>query len=640
LARRFLNFDLRLSPGLAVQVTQSPVGEQPKPEVAALPADCAAQCEALERRQLDAAGMLRLGWQLGDALLPPLARRYFQNALARLQPDEGLRIRLSCEDELLDALPWELACAEPELDATREQLGSRAYLCLMPRVSFTRRVQGSRLRSAGAAGPRRLIALVCEPSDWRDPARPLQIEQELQQLREALQGVPELSLQVCEPPTQARLSELMLQGGEVFHFAGHGVFDAQGAALLLQEPTGESRRIAVDDLALRLAERGIRLALLGACQSARVDGRNGWSGIAPSLVRAGIPTVVGMQYTVFDLSALAFAKRFYQGWALNLPLDEVVQEARRAMQDVSSQTGRDFATPVLYVGTESETAPVATKPRLEPFVELLADVAAYKDVHDVLHGVSVQEFPQLELQREGFPGDARTLSAFRLHAAELRRKQRKLADVAQQGRCDAALMQQILDEFAAALDSLERALRERSPDELDAALFGFESLLASSLGKVDHRMCELALARMAEFVAELPLPKAAAEPALQELHALSAQLRHAANVHNQCQSLDRDLKLFLKTRALRPFKTTQPIWRGLLQRLEQEVAGWAESAGVQDLRDAQQRFESAMAADDDEAARIAFTELCDHFGYGFFTVDIDFKQLCAVLKQRAEAQHV
>lgn len=666
--RAYLNLDLRLSgpaPGpdgrlaFTAQVTHSPVGEQERPEAAHLPADLAARCLQLERRELDEAAMLALGWQLGAALLPPLARRYFHNALARLAPDEGLRLRLSCEDERLDALPWELACVEPELEAgleedaapealaaARSRLGRRAYLALMPRVSLARRVGGSRLRSTAAPGlaaapaGRRLIALVCEPSDWRDPARPLQIDQELAHLREALQDLPGWQLTVCEPPTQARLAELLLAGGEIFHFAGHGVFDAQGAALLLQQADGSSRRCAVDDLALRLAERGIRLALLGACQSARVDGRNGWSGIAPSLVRAGIPAVLGMQYSVYDLSGVAFARRFYAAWALGLPLDEAVQEARRAIQDASAATGRDFATPVLYLGTETlAEAAAAARPRLAPFADLLADVAAYKDVHDVLHGVSVQEFPQLELQRDGFPSDPRALNACRLHAAELRRKQRRLADVAAGGRCDAALMQRIEAEYGLALDSLDQSLRERSADALDAALFGFESLLASALGMVDHRMCELALARMAEFVAALPLPAALAEPALAELHALGAELRAAAAVHHQCQALDRELKLFLKTRAGRPFAGTRAIWQPLLQRLAQETAGWGDASVVQDLQAARQRFDDAIAAADDGQAREAFTALCDHFGYGFFTVDVDFKQLCARLQQRVEAEH-
>jgi hypothetical protein len=295
-------------------------------------------------------------------------------------------------------------------------------------------------------------------------------------------------------------------------------------------------------------------------------------------------------------------------------------------------------TPVLYLAGESVTPHTSTPFRIAPFVSLLEDVHDYKEVHDVLHTVAVQELPQLEINRAKFPDDPSTRHSYSLHANELRKKQRRLSSVAKRGRCEPTLMIEVVSDFAEALESLDKAVRQRSSDELDAALFAFEALLARALWMVDHRMCELALQRMAEFIAELPLPRASSEPALVELQQLSEQLRQAAELHNKCQSLDRDLKFFQKTRAARPFRSTQLVWRPLLARLSREIEKWPVSEVLNDLRDALQAFEMAVEAGDDNATRDSFELLCRHFGYGFFTIDTDFKQLCATLLQRANSR--
>ena len=58
---------------------------------------------------------------------------------------------------------------------------------------------------------------------------------------------------------------------------------------------------------------------------------NVWSGVAPALMRAGIPGAVAMQYEVYDDSATAFARRFYQSLAAGLSLDEAVAAGRLAI---------------------------------------------------------------------------------------------------------------------------------------------------------------------------------------------------------------------------------------------------------------------------------------------------------------------
>ncbi len=68
---------------------------------------------------------------------------------------------------------------------------------------------------------------------------------------------------------------------------------------------------------------GVQLAL-GACQTGRRDEQTVWSGVVAALMQAGIPATVAMQYTIWDDSAMAFSRHFYQALLAGLPLDQAV----------------------------------------------------------------------------------------------------------------------------------------------------------------------------------------------------------------------------------------------------------------------------------------------------------------------------
>jgi hypothetical protein len=115
---------------------------------------------------------------------------------------------------------------------------------------------------------------------------------------------------------------------------------------------GHEVDFSAQKLALSLAGRGVRFAMLGACNSSKVDQINAWTGIASALTRAGIPAVVGMQFSVFDYNAIVFSKIFYRALAAGLTVDEAVTEGRIAIATRSDDEDRDFGVPVLYLRAE------------------------------------------------------------------------------------------------------------------------------------------------------------------------------------------------------------------------------------------------------------------------------------------------
>ncbi len=104
--------------------------------------------------------------------------------------------------------------------------------------------------------------------------------------------------QVEHPTAQCRcgkpLEQAKLTAGLAFEREGHTDFVAS-------ERVGEV-----------LSNTQICQAMILACESARVGGATLLSGLAPGLVLAGVPAVIGTQFAVTDSFANAFARNFYR----------------------------------------------------------------------------------------------------------------------------------------------------------------------------------------------------------------------------------------------------------------------------------------------------------------------------------------
>lgn len=671
---QYVNLDLKLYgysrseevERFRVLVEHSEVGEQQLADEVAMPLGFREQLVRLERRAFDRdeAALAEIGIELGKMLLPPGARRFFFSSLSRLQPQQGLRLRIKCASVELDGIPWEFAFLERGIDGVDVQLGGRGFIARDTRISIARYELGSQL----AVPPRptrerwRLLAVACEPQDRRDPDNPLQTDHELSNLRDALTDVDSIEIVHCVPATRAALQDVLLDGAEIFHFAGHGEFRrAEGGArsdayLLLEQADGRSDPWEVDALAQRLANKGIRIAVLGACKSAQTDGANSWAGIAASLVRAGIPVVIGMQYTVYDASAIAFSKVLYRAWTKVSTIDEAVAEARSAIVDLGPEVGRDFATPVLYMRLANSeeldlkppvrdarpaTSPVPPAPP-RPSADLGVVVARvgvlydYKLVHDALHSARMGPYSLIQLRSTDFPGGS-TVREFGNHCRELKMRLQDIRRVAEQGRCDAALMQEIIEEFAGATASLEQALADRDSDRLEDALAAFDTLLGAQPSRVDTWMVALAqqieLGGLIEFLSGLGVDV----QALDEMRHRGERLRKSAAIHTLCQSIDNRLGVIRKAAEAQRFREIRRQWKSLSESLVRVLPDWSPD-GSERLRQYTEDLGRSVAASDEPATCAVFEEFCADFDYGFYTVDSDLKQLCGEMKEDTAAR--
>jgi len=344
-----------------VRVTGSPAGEQrhSEAEEVTIPPDLRTRLRRLERRRLDLPGMIALGEELAGLLFPPRSRLFLVRSRERLDDDEGLRIRLKMHTYALADLPWEYAyVARP--DTPPGQKGADGFLALDRRVSLVRyEVMGQAVDSLDpvGAGPLRLVALLASPK--AASYSPLNLGLERRNIEQALGEEPGIGVEFYPNATVEALEDALTREAHVFHFSGHGEFEGDlGVALGSLEGTGHL--VLLDDgggpflfpaekLAQNLRGRGVRLAVLGACEGGRRDQVNAWTGVVPALTRAGIPAVVGMQYTILDQSAIAFSRRFYRALAAGQPIDAAVADGRLAIFNRSRVDERDWGVPVLYL---------------------------------------------------------------------------------------------------------------------------------------------------------------------------------------------------------------------------------------------------------------------------------------------------
>lgn len=310
----------------------------------------------LQRRRTSRAELVQLGGMLADLLLPGRVRRLFEDSLRALGQGEGLRLRLRVEPLPLAALPWEYIYLRR---AAGEEMDSD-FLGLQRRVSIARyETIGAPLKPLQAREKIRIVAALANPIDHPVTldltADRRAISAAIDDLKSRAQEVESV---VLPEATRSGLLQA-IGGGDIFHFSGHGTFETaeltpQGQLLkrgqiILEAEDGTSDRVDSRQLASSLGQAGVRLVVLGACQSGQRDEGGAWTGVAPALVRENIPAVVAMQYGVMDHNAARFIAHLYTRVLGGYAIDEAVSEGRLAIYTHAGLENRDWGVPVLYL---------------------------------------------------------------------------------------------------------------------------------------------------------------------------------------------------------------------------------------------------------------------------------------------------
>lgn len=345
---QYQDFNIAISTLQGGQYPVSAVAENHGRVTAALPLPGPELTDRIARlADLDAAHdadvLLReTGAALFDWLLPPPLEAHLRIAWDRaLQAGQGLRLRLSIDAPELAVWPWELL-HDPARDHT---------FAISPTTLLVRFFDQAAAFGAPAA-PRAelpLDLLLVLPA-----AAELDLTHERHSVEAVAATMPH-ALRVhalTGVVTRSDLADALLLGDyDIVHFSGHGTFLDGRGYVALNRPDGTSDWVHSGALArLAVNYSSIKLVVLNVCSSGRADDGRAFQGLAPQMVRYGVPAVVAMQYPITDEAATAFAREFYKRLIQGADAGQVdvAVAYARSMLSVLFPGARAWATPVLY----------------------------------------------------------------------------------------------------------------------------------------------------------------------------------------------------------------------------------------------------------------------------------------------------
>jgi hypothetical protein len=354
---KYLDFDLLIEPApdkqYRARVLDSPVGQASN--VFTLPFS-QEQVDAFLRQLEEARGARRakgrdddspkqFGGRLFDSVFAASVRSVYAASMSRAQDrNAGLRLRLRLNDvPELAALPWEFL-----YDAA-----SSRFLNLSKETPLARYLElPDPIQPIAIQPPLKILTVISTPRDFP----PLDVEQEWQNLMGALDPLLQVGLVVVERSDKATLSDLQQRLRRsyyhILHFIGHGAFDpgTREGVLWFEDEDEKAQAVGGAVLGTLLHDvRTLSLVVLNAAEGGRISGQDGFSGVAQSLVRRGIPAVIAMQFKISDSASLVFSREFYTVLADGYPIDAAVAEARRAIYFAGNEW--EWATPVLLMRT-------------------------------------------------------------------------------------------------------------------------------------------------------------------------------------------------------------------------------------------------------------------------------------------------
>ncbi|MBA3530818.1 MAG: tetratricopeptide repeat protein [Ardenticatenales bacterium] len=232
--------------------------------------------------------------------------------------------------------------------------------------------------------PVRVLVVVARPDeggffDPRADAQPL-----LDALEE-LEGRAEVEF--LYPPTlqalDKRLRSRRAPPIHVVHFDGHGVYQMKEGLgyLLFEDDKHQKDLVDANRLGNLLNSSGVPLMVLSACQSAsQKEESNPYASVATRLIRAGVGSVLAMNYAVLVEATRKFVGAFYENLVDGLTVGQATDEARRALladtkrhsitrRDEHGELGeytirlKDWFLPALY---QQATDPVVFGPLPRP----------------------------------------------------------------------------------------------------------------------------------------------------------------------------------------------------------------------------------------------------------------------------------
>jgi CHAT domain len=324
----------------------------------------------LRRKKVTEPRELQLfGEVLYNAILNGEVGGLFEQLLTAIGAPERLRVQLQFDAPAgrLARLPWEFLYRPGSQTSRGFFLGTERRLVLSRYLPLR---EGLLTTLQPDAGPLRILVAVASP---RDQER-IVVDPVVEAISRLAAGVGATVTVLAEATADTLLDALeAATPPHVLHFMGHGEFDeqAQRGQVALVGPGGTANWLPDQVFAelVTQADPPPRMVVLHACEGGTADFASDDTGLAPELVRLGVPAVIAMQYVVTNLLAAAFSQTLYDELVKGVPLDHAVQRSRWRLANVGDRRLglRDFGAPVLYLRSRNALViPQTTAPAGPP----------------------------------------------------------------------------------------------------------------------------------------------------------------------------------------------------------------------------------------------------------------------------------
>lgn len=327
---------------IIMQLNESPLGELRTPFAPPFPKDVlSARLEAIERREFSRAELAAFGRQLYRSLEETRVGEAMRAATGEARRNRGqviLQLRFDERSVELASLPWEL------LHDGRRYLLAAGAVDLVRYIAYPEAVVPLEV-----IPPLRVLQVIASPSDLP----PIDVTK----ARASLDEIPNLVVERLPLATYDCLLERLEKEPDlhVFHFDGHGALRDGQSFLYFEGESGASDAVDVESLHVALHNR-VALVVLNACQSSGVTGDSVFSGLAPALIEAGIPAVVGMQFSLSEDAAARFVEVFYGAVARFESLTRALAYARKRLWRKNA-----WYIPTLYLRSRDKTGQLFCK---------------------------------------------------------------------------------------------------------------------------------------------------------------------------------------------------------------------------------------------------------------------------------------
>lgn len=324
-------------------------------------------------KQLEPQLERRVGELLYRTLVQSEVRAELRSASRGAKGGVILHLYFSDRDTVLPCYPWELL----------HDTSSNSYLVRSQNVHLIRHIISDAPAPETQPVPKQIHLMYVAPR----PTHKLRLSRlERQMVQEALKELirqEELVINDLSPSTFAELQrQLFLSYSKgvrmhVLHFDGYGDFgrlcqncgemnepkqealcskcngeldeEAYGYLVFERPEAGGLHYVLADEFADVIAPRGIQLVMISACLSATLGGASAFNSVAPRLILAKVPRVVGMQLPIGTEAAQQFARGFYEGLKVCCSAVDAMAYGRYML------IGTDYwYVPTLYLRSEDD----------------------------------------------------------------------------------------------------------------------------------------------------------------------------------------------------------------------------------------------------------------------------------------------